>query len=270
MRVLGEHQDPVLGVSCCGDHVVSASFDHVIIWKGAQRVGAFGVPSRVVCWMGAMSKDGVVAAGFGDCTVQLWDGKQQQQLAHLGGIVASLAWSADGKKLLTGNCGEKTIRVWEDGKEIWQGTTKKSGTWFVALSADGQLALSGASDKLVHVWDIGKGELPPLAGHTGKILGLSIVGDRAASASQDRTARTWNLAKMAPLATLIGHKKQVSAVALSPTGDQVATVSSDRTLRIWDTNTGSELRCEKLEDLPASVAWGKEIVVAAGKRILAF
>jgi WD40 repeat protein len=269
MRIIGELPDYVHGVSCYGDLIISASgYGEVVVWKDGKRAAGFGGP-RGVCWMGAMSKNGTVAAGFGDCTIQLWDGKKQKQLAQLGGIVASLAWSADGKKLLTGNCGDNTIRLWQDGKEIWSGKTKKSGTWFVALSADGKRALSGAGDKLIHVWDVGKGEREPLSGHTGKILGLAMVGNRAASASQDRTARVWNLAKSTSIA-LQGHKKQVLGVAFSSDGDQIATVSGDRTLRIWDANSGEELRCEKLEEAPASVAWGEEIIVAAGKKILAF
>jgi WD40 repeat protein len=276
MRVLGQHRDSVLGVTSCGPHLVSASFhEHVVIWKGGQRLARFGVASGVVCWMGAMSSQGVVAAGFGDLTVQLWHKGKQRPLATLDGIVASLAWSADGTRLVTGSCGDNTVRLWDpkSGQELAKGKTKKSGTWFVALSPDGKTALSGASDKLVHVWDIGRGhEVGALTGHTGKITCLCISqnGKRAASASQDRTARIWDLKKGLELAVLGGHRKQVTGVALSSDGKRAATVSGDRLLRLWDASTGEETARFPTDDLPTAVTFhGDEVVVAAGSRLLA-
>ena len=224
-----------------------------------------------------MSAKGVVATGFGDCTLWLWEPQKQsrRQLDKLGGIVASVAWSADGERLFTGNCGDKTVRCWNaQGELIAKGKTKKSATWFVALTPDGQTGLSGSGDKLVHVWDAPTcTEKEPLTGHLGKILNLAVTTDgrTAASASQDRTARLWDLETGQTGAILEGHRKQVVCVAFEPGGRRVATASSDRTVRIWSADTGKELmKLPFPAASPTAVAWGKELYLVAGKGLLAF
>jgi WD40 repeat protein len=209
--------------------------------------GSFGTESAVVCWYAESSCDGVVAAGFGDLSLRLWTPETNvtRQLATLGGIVASVAWSADGKHLFTGNCGDNTVRLWDvaRGTVIAERKTKKSATWFVAMSGDATRAVSGAGDKVLHVWEPMSGlEIASLTGHTGKITGLAFFPDgaRVASASQDRSVRLWDLDAQKELFVLRGHAKEVRCVAVAPDGTQLASASSDGTIRLWDAQTGAE------------------------------
>lgn len=211
---------------------------------GAVRA-SFGGETASVCWYAEASCDGVVATGFGDCTVRLWypETGKTHTLAKLGGIVASLAWSADGKHLLTGNCGDNTVRLWDvaRGAVVAEHRTKKSATWFVAMSGDARRAISGAGDKRVHVLAPMEGrETAALAGHTGKISALAIFPDgrRAVSGSQDKSVRLWDLDASKELAVFGGHTKEVKAVAVSPDGAQLASASTDGTIRLWDLATG--------------------------------
>lgn len=259
-RIIGNQHHPINGVSCTKDgRVLVASMapmrasvyqDQVSLWSTTgQRLGGFGTGTGCVCWNAEMSPDGrTVAAGFGDCTLRLWDSvtKESKDLAKLGGIVASLAWSADGSVLFTGNCGDKTVRLWEtaSGTLVAQGKTAKSGAWMVALSPDGNTGLSGSSDKVVHIWDTRKGrEIGGLVGHTGKILslGFSSDGRRAVSASQDKTIHVWDMKTGQSVAQLIGHKKQVFCARFFADGRHVASTSGDGTIKIWDTSTQTEV-----------------------------
>ncbi len=152
------------------------------------------------------------------------------------------------------------MRRWSaQGELIAEGKTQKSATWFVALTPDGLTGLSGSGDKLVHVWDATTcRETGALVGHTGKILHLAVAGDGsvAASASQDRTARVWNLRTGQTVTVFDGR---------------MATASSDRTVRIWRAASGEELMKLPCGDIaPAAVAWGRELYVACGKDLLAF
>jgi len=112
-RVIANHGRAVNGVSCAADgRILSAGFagapvrgalHQVKLWsRTGEALGGFGAGTQVVCHYAAMSPDGrTVAAGFGDLTVRLWDATSNEvrTLGSLGGIVASLAWSADGKTL---------------------------------------------------------------------------------------------------------------------------------------------------------------------------
>ena len=55
-------------------------------------------------------------------------------------------------------------------------------------------------------------------------------GQHAVSASDDRTLRIWDLASGATLRTLEGHTNSVSAVAITPDGQRAVSASDDGTI----------------------------------------
>jgi WD40 repeat protein len=278
-RLVAQTFDTINGLMCSADGrlVTGAGYGRATLWSAeGNELGT--IEQSGVCWYGALSSRGLLAAGFGDCTLWTLNTAKKsspKQLAQLHGIVASLAWSSDGKLLFTGNCGDHTVRLWSaDGELLASGKTKKSGAWFVALTPDGKVGFSGAGDKLVHVWDAATcKEIDALVGHSGKILGLAVSGDgkRLGSASQDRTARVWDVESRQPVIELIGHKKQVTSITFAADGKRVATASSDRTVRIWNSRSGEPLQTLRLDNVqPMSVAWGSELYVAWADEILAF
>lgn len=232
---------------------MSASFDkHVMIWDASTQTLVRQIKlsgGGVVCWKAVVSRDGVVAAGFGDLTLRLFElatGKELRCLEGADGIVASLEFSRDGKKLFTGNCGDNTVRLWNvaTGDQLASGKTKKSATWYVALSPDARCAVSAAADKMLHVWDLVGGcrEASALAGHASKINGLAFFSDgrRVVSGSSDKTARVWDVVAKKQLAVLGPHKKAVSGVSVSPDGKTIASCSLDGTLILWDVAKAAE------------------------------
>jgi WD40 repeat protein/predicted Ser/Thr protein kinase len=66
-------------------------------------------------------------------------------------------------------------------------------------------------------------------------------GTRLASASEERTARLWDPATGALLATCRGHTSKVLGVAFRPDGARLVTTSADGTVRQWDAATGREV-----------------------------
>ncbi len=66
-------------------------------------------------------------------------------------------------------------------------------------------------------------------------------GFRVVTASADKTARVWDAATGAVLATLSGHGDWVNSAAFSPDGSRVVTASFDNTARVWDAATGAVL-----------------------------
>jgi WD40 repeat protein len=86
--------------------------------------------------------------------------------------------------------------------------------------------------------------LRTFSGHTDSVTAVAVLpdGQRALSASADRTLRLWNLETGTELRTLAGHTDAVTALALLPDGVHVLSASDDRTLKLWNLETGAELR----------------------------
>src|SRR3954447_18088481 len=86
-------------------------------------------------------------------------------------------------------------------------------------------------------------EIALLAGHGAGVnaAAFSPDGQRAATASDDRSVRLWDLKTEKQLATITGHAGAVASVAFSPDGQKLVTASTDGTARIWDVETRKEL-----------------------------
>jgi len=136
----------------------------------------------------------------------------------------------------------------------------------VAVSRDGQFALSGSADKTLKLWEIASGRLvQTFQGHTERVLGVAFSPDgrRALSGGADRTVRLWDLST-GKARSLEGHAGSVTGVAFSPDGRQALSGSNDRTLRLWDTTSGKQAGAGMIHpDRVTSVAFSADSRMAA-------
>lgn len=80
-----------------------------------------------------------------------------------------------------------------------------------------------------------------LEGHAKAVRSayFSPDGKRLVSASEDQTARVWDVTSGQLLFSLVGHTGMLRGAAFSPDGKYIVTVSDDTTARIWDADRGS-------------------------------
>jgi WD40 repeat protein len=110
----------------------------------------------------------------------------------------------DGRHAISAS--DKTLQVWDLSSGRKLRTLKGHHDWvrFVAVTPDGQHAVSASDDRTLKVWDLDTGhELRTLKGHSHSITGVAVApsGKHVVSTSYDNTLKVWDLGSSLALAT---------------------------------------------------------------------
>lgn len=268
IRTFVGHTKQVLCVACSpdGTKALSGAMDFTArLWD--MRTG-----KELFCYRGHRNIVGGVAispkgtsAITSDGSLHLWDlatGKNIQAFPH------SAAWKvmflAGGSQALSGGS-DNVLRLWDldNLREIGRLHGHSKGISGIAVSPDQSYVLSSSYDKTLRLYDLAsRQEVHLLLGHTAAIFTAAFApnGKWFASAGSDRTIRIWDMGKVTakketghqavpqPLMVvpreerrLVGHKGDITGLAVFPDGKRAITSATDHTTRIWELATGKEL-----------------------------
>ena len=207
-------------------------------------------------------------SGSQDGTLKVWDletGTELLRLKHCSRVQA-VAAMANASRFISGFF-DGTLKIWdlESGAELltiagsfappFQVTTTTGDTVLLpalvavpvkalAVTPDGQRAVSGLGDGALEVWHLhSTTKLLTLIGHTQQVSGVTVTQDglRAISSSFDGTLRLWDLQEGTQLLSLHSHDSAINAVALMAKEQCAICASHDSTLKVWDLQSQTQL-----------------------------
>jgi len=166
--------------------------------------------------------------------------------AHNGWVTA-IATTVQAPDMLLTASRDKSIIVWNLTREEEKyGVPQKRLTGHshyvsdVAISSDGQFALSGSWDATMRLWDLNTGlTTRRFVGHSKDVLSVAFSADnrQIVSGSRDREIKLWNtLGQCKYTLSEEGHKEWVSCVRFSPNLQTPLIVSAgwDKAVKVWN------------------------------------
>jgi WD40 repeat protein len=235
-----------------------------LAWSPDSRCLALGVegvsvPNRILLWEPATGKlprqfeqpevvrflafapdGGLLAAGFVDCSVHLWDpvtGAARQGLPGHDAAALAGAFAPDGRTLATGGA-DGTLRLWD------LATRRQLRCWVahgnypveaVAFAPEGNL-LASVGYGLVRLWRADSGALVrALPGSQGSspFVAFSPDGRRLVAPGDGSTFWVWETDGRRAH-RVEGHQKPVRAAVWGPDGRTIVSTSADGTALVWD------------------------------------
>jgi WD40 repeat protein len=184
-----------------GERVASGS------WDGTARVWDVDTGKNILTikirqgWVYAVmySPDSskLATGGNEDNAVNIWDAETGELLNTVkhDRIVESLAWTSDGKKLISGS--HKLIRIFD------------TATWQQIAILEGHTSIVGA-------------------------ISLSQNNRFLASVSDDKTARLWNLDTNLQVGPPLEHEEALYSAGISPDGKVLVTGCKNNNVYAWD------------------------------------
>lgn len=244
-----------LAFSPDGKWLVAGTYRMVTLWDTATWQPALPLALPISVQSVAFRPDGQVMAIAGGAvgvsgSVLFYDMNTKKLLPlTLGGhtdIVYSVAWSKDGKLLVTGSH-DKTARLWNTatGKEMQVLKEHSDAVTRVCFAPDGNSLYTASLDKSLRRFGVADGKLiRAFSGHNEPIyaLALSPDGKGLITSGVEPRLRWWNPEDGNTTRYSDGSGGQVNEVLFSADGKRMVSADSGGYVRLWDAGGGGQQR----------------------------
>ena len=176
----------------------------------------------------------------------LWDVASGQLLQVFTEIKGggSVAFSPDGKYIVTASFDDKNARLWDVATGRSLRTLVCNGPVIrVAYSTDGKYILTGTTNSTAQLWDPTTGKQVRDFVISSGIEALTFSPDSTSIAfgTSKGTAQIWSISTGELVREFSGHEGLVLGIKFSADGRFLLTGSGDRTARLWDIATGQTI-----------------------------
>jgi len=259
---LSGHQGHVNSLAWAGsDTLVSGGDDGAVIaWDlGSAQPRRTFAGGAAVYRVTVDPSGSLLAAAVVDPAVPVWNLRTGERVASLPGHHGSAndAEFIGARLLTTDEAG--VLRSWDAARGELDGALPADGVIFGVRAQDGRLVLAGESASIRVASLAPSRSLRRMIGHRARVRSALFDASGAVlyTASNDGTARAWDVATGAPRFTVGAAEPQpeppiapdstvpapnphgVRSVALSPDGRTLATSSEDGAVALWDASTGA-------------------------------
>jgi WD40 repeat protein len=191
----------------------------------------------------AISPDGGLALS-GGTRLRLWDLETRQELDRFpapGGFVWTVAFSHDGRQVLTAHATDHVARLWDlaTGTEV---RVFPHDDWALGavFSPDDTRIATCSRDKKVRLWHAATGEELKRFPADSYVESLAFAPNgRHILSGEDKIIRLWDIDSGAEIRRFEGHEGWINALAISPdgryalSGGGISDLSGDCAIRLW-------------------------------------
>ncbi|MBD2654959.1 WD40 repeat domain-containing protein [Synechocystis sp. FACHB-383] len=195
----------------------------------------------------AISESGQLMAIAAENNVEIRrvsDGTRIKFLSGHTNKVSGVAFSPDGKILVSVSGGDRTIRIWDvESGDLLQTLGDNIGpTTSVVFTPDGSQFITGAigDDRTIKFWDGQTYELlKTTEKQPGFVNGLAVTPNGANLVAAVRNfVKIWDLPNGQEVHSTKGPSLEINTIAVSPDSQLVATANKEGSIMLFDVNTG--------------------------------
>lgn len=212
--------------------LTAEDYIETIAWQPGTHHLAAAAGAQVIVWD---ADTGALDRRFGDRVKNAKTFKFEGTAGHTD-WVASIAWSPDGKRLISGGA-DATARIWdvETGAEILVLKDLHGPVRCVGYTPDGGRVLITGGAFSVGLWDAVTGERIRLfydSDHKVAALAVSPDGTVFATGGEDGTVKIWDLADGRLIHTWTGVNGPVTGVCFGPGPGRLAACSANGAIAV--------------------------------------